>query len=66
VQDLHLTHADPRLQMTVSIGLAGCAEGGPSPALDALLVCADKALYRAKARGRNCVELAEQALRQTV
>ncbi|RZI87286.1 MAG: sensor domain-containing diguanylate cyclase [Pseudomonas sp.] len=66
VQDLHLNHADPHLQMTVSIGLAGCAEGGPSPALDALLVCADKALYRAKARGRNCVELAEQALQQTV
>lgn len=66
VQDLHLTHADPRLQMTVSIGLAGCAEDGPSPALDALLVCADKALYRAKAHGRNRVELAEQALRQTV
>lgn len=66
VQDLHLNHADPRLQMTVSIGLAGCAEGDPSPALDALLVCADKALYRAKAHGRNCVELAEQALRQTV
>ncbi|MGG5288736.1 diguanylate cyclase [Pseudomonas shirazensis] len=66
VQDLHLTHADPRLQMTVSIGLAGCAERGPSPALDALLVCADKALYRAKAHGRNRVELAEQALQQTV
>lgn len=60
VQELHLTHADPRLQITVSIGLDGCAADAPAPSLDVLLARADKALYTAKAQGRNRVEQAEQ------
>lgn len=45
--------------VTASIGLvyATTAESD----LDALLVCADKAMYRAKAAGRNRVELVEHA-----
>ncbi|WP_310198605.1 GGDEF domain-containing protein [Pseudomonas hunanensis] len=62
VQDLHLTHADPRLQITVSIGLDGCTADTPAPSLDVLLARADKALYRAKAHGRNRVEQAEAQL----
>ena len=65
VQDLHVVHADHRLQITVSIGLDGCAADTPAPSLDELLARADQALYRAKAHGRNCVEQAE-AQRQVV
>lgn len=59
VQDLHTTHADPRLQVTVSIGLAGCGADTPAPSLDQLLAQADQALYRAKAHGRNRIEQAD-------
>ena len=65
VQDLHVVQADQRLQITVSIGLAGCDANIPAPSLDALLASADQALYRAKAHGRNRVEQAE-AQRQVV
>ncbi len=59
IQDLHVVQADQRLQITVSIGLAGCDANIPAPSLDALLASADQALYRAKAHGRNRVEQAE-------
>lgn len=59
VQDLHVVQSDARLQITVSIGLDGCAAGVPAPSLDELLARADQALYRAKAHGRNRVEQAE-------
>ena len=65
VQDLHITQADQRLQITVSIGLAGCPSATPSSSLDELLAQADQALYRAKAHGRNRIEQAE-TLRQLV
>jgi diguanylate cyclase (GGDEF)-like protein len=58
VQDLQIAHADQHLQITVSIGLAGCVDESPAPSLDALLAEADQALYRAKAHGRNRIELA--------
>jgi diguanylate cyclase (GGDEF)-like protein len=43
------------VRMTVSVGIASLNEG--TTALDALLSAADEALYRAKAAGRNRVEL---------
>lgn len=45
-----------RVDTTVSIGVAGGAPGTP---VDSLIACADVALYRAKRRGRNRVELAD-------
>lgn len=65
VQDLHVAQGDARLQITVSIGLAGCAADAPAPSLDQLLASADQALYRAKAHGRNRIEQAE-ATRQVI
>jgi diguanylate cyclase (GGDEF)-like protein len=46
------------LQVTVSVGGAIAGEHGRSA--DQLLAAADAALYRAKARGRNRVELADE------
>ncbi|MDM3887055.1 diguanylate cyclase [Pseudomonas sp. BCRC 81390] len=59
VQELKVTQAEQHLQITVSIGVAGCAADTPAPSLDELLAHADQALYRAKAHGRNRVEQAE-------
>jgi diguanylate cyclase (GGDEF)-like protein len=47
------------LRPTVSIGVALAADPGAS--LDGLLAAADRALYRAKAKGRNRVEYADVA-----
>jgi len=44
---------------TVSIGVAS---GSPSTAVDLLITRADKALYRAKAGGRNRVEKADEII----
>ena len=46
--------SDVALRVTVSIGVA-CHNSAVAP-VDSALVAADRALYRAKARGRNCVE----------
>lgn len=59
VQELKVAQAEQHLQITVSIGVAGCAADTPAPSLDQLLAHADQALYRAKAHGRNRVEQAE-------
>ena len=55
VEDLAVPHPDGGV-VTVSVGVAGPAEGGESA--DDLVAQADAALYAAKARGRNRVELA--------
>ncbi|MGZ5118636.1 MAG: GGDEF domain-containing protein [Burkholderiales bacterium] len=44
------------VEITVSLGV-GVATKGQATSLDALLLGADQALYRAKSRGRNRVEL---------
>lgn len=54
-KELHINE-DPKLRVTVSIGVARTGLGGES---DDLLLGADKALYVAKAKGRNRVEFSE-------
>jgi diguanylate cyclase (GGDEF)-like protein len=51
---------DERRQVTVSVGVAMSNETGPS--LQALFAAADRALYRAKAKGRNRVEVERKPL----
>jgi diguanylate cyclase (GGDEF)-like protein len=55
VEDLAVPHPDGGA-VTVSVGVAGPAEGAESA--DELVAQADAALYAAKARGRNRIELA--------
>jgi diguanylate cyclase (GGDEF)-like protein len=50
------------LSVTISIGVAGAASD--TVGADRVLECADKALYRAKANGRNRVEAAASPHRQ--
>jgi len=58
VEALALPHATAPLGViTISVGVA-VVEGEPLPEPDRLLGVADQALYRAKAAGRNRVELA--------
>jgi diguanylate cyclase (GGDEF)-like protein len=45
--------------MTVSIGLS-TSTGQPNQSLENLMYTADKALYQAKHRGRNCVVSAQE------
>jgi GGDEF domain-containing protein len=55
---------DAPLSVTVSIGVASSAKQTTYP--ENVLQAADKALYRAKANGRNRVEVASSTRRATV
>ncbi len=50
---------DHEIEITASFGIA--AAGSHAADVDGLLLAADKALYQAKAAGRNCTEVAEDA-----
>ncbi len=52
-------HGDLELRVTFSVGLATYPDHGATAA--ALMISADQALYRAKALGRNRVEVAQRA-----
>jgi diguanylate cyclase (GGDEF)-like protein len=53
IEDTRLTEGDQVLKVTLSIGVAEYRAGG---SVEAALADADRALYRAKHNGRNCVE----------
>jgi GGDEF domain-containing protein len=55
--------AERDVRVTVSIGLAQAARAWMAP--EDVVMAADKALYRAKAAGRNCVEVAGAAVKPT-
>ena len=55
-----LTLGRDQRNVTVSVGVAMSNEAGPG--LPALFAAADRALYRAKAKGRNRVEAERKAL----
>ncbi|HEY4545549.1 MAG TPA: diguanylate cyclase [Pedomonas sp.] len=54
VAAMTVAHDGATLRVTISIGLSDCRSCDPN--LDAILVRADKALYAAKAAGRNRIE----------
>jgi diguanylate cyclase (GGDEF)-like protein len=64
IRRLAQEHSPPRLTVTVSIGVASSSSERPNP--DQVLQAADQALYRAKANGRNRLEIASSSRRQGV
>lgn len=62
IRQLAQQSAPPSLSVTISIGVASSAKSKSEP--EQVLQAADKALYRAKANGRNRVETASSARRR--
>jgi diguanylate cyclase (GGDEF)-like protein len=58
IEQIAVTPSGQRVTITISAGTA-TSNGHTKP--DDLIAAADRALYRAKANGRNCVEAAEPA-----
>jgi diguanylate cyclase (GGDEF)-like protein len=50
-----------RIPIRISVGVASCRGPGRGPSTATLVARADRALYRAKKRGRNCVAVAPAA-----
>ncbi|MGA8345096.1 MAG: GGDEF domain-containing protein [Candidatus Sulfotelmatobacter sp.] len=63
IRQLAQESISPPLSVTISIGVATSVKEGSDP--EHVLQAADKALYRAKANGRNRVETASSAHRRT-
>jgi two-component system cell cycle response regulator len=58
IEGMRINTSEGKLSITVSIGLASLEKGfDETNTLDSLIKSADKALYAAKAAGRNCVSL---------
>lgn len=55
--DVDVSIGGDAVETTVSVGVAS---GRPGTPVDLLIACADVALYRAKRKGRNRVEIAEE------
>ena len=62
VEGLAVSHGDRAMHLTISIGVAACEPGAAKPDLPGLLRSADRALYDAKAGGRNRVVVAGSVL----
>ncbi|GAB1342359.1 GGDEF domain-containing protein [Gemmatimonas sp.] len=58
VADAPVVYDGRSIAITVSIGVYVASGHDPLPTIDDMLSASDRALYVAKARGRNCVELA--------
>jgi diguanylate cyclase (GGDEF)-like protein/PAS domain S-box-containing protein len=59
IEKMRISTSEAKLSITVSMGLASLKKGfDESHTLDSLIKSADKALYAAKAAGRNCVRKA--------
>jgi diguanylate cyclase (GGDEF)-like protein len=65
VENAPLAHADTKLCVTVSVGVAETGAEDGAGGLSALLTRADRALYRAKQSGRNRVVAQEQRQRRS-
>ena len=61
ISQLEIVHDDKKFGFTTSIGIATLPENSVSSA-DAMVEAADRALYRAKEGGRNCVVVADPNL----
>jgi len=54
---MEIHHQGQTIGVTISVGVAAYPTNGVDP--ESILRAADRALYRAKADGRNCVAVAE-------
>ena len=63
-QELTVPYGEMRIRTTVSIGVATTPDHADSA--EALLKCADRALYQAKARGRNRVVVYDDAVQESL
>ncbi|MEA3545703.1 MAG: diguanylate cyclase [Thermodesulfobacteriota bacterium] len=61
VADLHIEHCDSPVadHITVSLGVVSAQPDQQYACADTMLQTADKALYRAKSKDRNCIEVVE-------
>ncbi|RFC61902.1 GGDEF domain-containing protein [Fulvimarina endophytica] len=62
---VHPSRSDGIGIVTISVGVARCASGG-FYSHDKLMAAADRSLYAAKKRGRNCFFMAEDVSEATV
>lgn len=61
VSQIEINSSGQRVPITISVGVASSWHGEASA--ESLIECADRALYGAKAAGRNCVRLVSPRLR---